>query len=123
MKVRVGIGGSIIVDDDVHPLNVNTATEDISGHKDTLFESLKRGVAADTKQNCQVSSSKVEGEQTYRSSWARPEWMLILGKLQETSSLSNSIARATDFTNMTTYSARLNNGARSRLLRANLIEF
>jgi hypothetical protein len=38
----------------------------------------------------------------YRSSWANPEWMLMLGKLQETRSLSNSIARATDFTNMTT---------------------
>lgn len=123
MKVRVGVGGSIIVDDDVHPLNVNTATEDISGHKDTLFESLKRGITADTKRNCQARSPKVEGGQTYRSSWARPEWILILGKLQETSSLSNSIARATDFTKMTTYSARLNNGARGRLLGANLIEF
>lgn len=121
MKVRVGIGGSIIVDDDVHPLNVNTTTEDISGHKDAFFESLECGVSADTKWNRQVSNPK-RSNQTYRSSWARPEWILILGKLQETSNLSNSIARATDFTKMTTYSARLNNRSSQRL-GTNLVEF
>jgi len=62
VKVRVSIGGSIVVDDDVHPLNVNTATKDISGHEDTLFESFERGVSADTKRKYQVSSPKMEGE-------------------------------------------------------------
>lgn len=55
VKVRVSVGGSVVVDDDVHPLNVNTATEDISGHKDTFFEGLKRGVSTDTKWGCQLS--------------------------------------------------------------------
>ena len=56
VKVRVSVGGSIVVDDDVHPLNIDPATEDISSHKNTLFESLERGVSIDTKQNCQASS-------------------------------------------------------------------
>ena len=62
MKVRVRIGGSIVVDDDVHPLNVNTATKNISGYKDTLFESFERRVSADTKRDYQVSGPKMEGE-------------------------------------------------------------
>ena len=51
MKIRVGVGGSIIIDDDVHSLNVNTATEDISSHKDAFFESLECGISGDTKRN------------------------------------------------------------------------
>jgi hypothetical protein len=62
VKVSVSVGGSIVIDDDVHPLNVNAATEDIGGHENTLFESFERGVSADTKWNCQVSSLKMEGE-------------------------------------------------------------
>ena len=34
-KIRVGIGGNVIVDDDVHPLNVNIATKGTSSHGDT----------------------------------------------------------------------------------------
>ena len=62
MEVRVGIGRSIIVDDDVYPLNVNATAEDVSGDKDTFFESLERGVSTDTEWSCQVSSPELEGE-------------------------------------------------------------
>jgi hypothetical protein len=62
VKVRIGIRGSIIVDDDVYPLNVNTATENVGGDKDTFFESLERGISADTKQGCQVRSPEMEGD-------------------------------------------------------------
>ena len=62
MEVGVSIGRSIIVDDDVHPLNVNSTAKDVSGDKDTFFESLERGVSADTKRSCQVSSPELEGE-------------------------------------------------------------
>ena len=62
MKVSVGLGGSIIVDDDVYPLNINTTTEDVSSHEDAFFKSLERGVSADTKRSYQVTSPKMESE-------------------------------------------------------------
>ena len=50
--------------------------------------------------------------------------MAILGKLQDTRSLSNSMARATDFTKMTTYTTVVNNRRiYTRDLATNLIEF
>jgi hypothetical protein len=49
MQVRVRIRGSIIVDDDVYSLDIDTTTEDIGGNKDTFFESLERGITSDTK--------------------------------------------------------------------------
>ena len=62
MKVRVGIRRSIVIDYDVHPFDVNTATENIGGNKDTFFEGFERGISADTKWDCQVSSPEMEGD-------------------------------------------------------------
>ena len=51
MQVAVGITGAVIVDDNVHTLDVDTTTEDIRCNKDTLFECLEGGVAVDTVGN------------------------------------------------------------------------
>lgn len=48
--------------------------------------------------------------------------MLILGKLQDTRSLSNSIARATDFTKMTTFTSIRRRKSRFSLEVTYLIE-
>ena len=101
MKVAVGVGRTVVVDDDVHALDIDTATEDIRRYQYTLLKVFEGLVAVDTGGD--VSEAKTEFlKATYRSSCCRPEWMLILGKLHETRSLSNSIARATDLTKMTT---------------------
>ena len=60
MKVRIGVRGSIIVDHDVHPLNINTTTKNISCDKDALFESFERGVSRDAGQKCQLSTTGTE---------------------------------------------------------------
>lgn len=102
MQVAVGIRRAIIVDNDVHSFDIDTTAENISCNKDTLLKSLERRVAADTAQGVNSKHIRID-LRAYRSSWARPEWMLILGKLQDCSSLSSSTARGTDFTKMTTW--------------------
>jgi len=61
VKVRVGIRGSIVVDDDINPLNINATTENIGSDEDTFFKSLECGVPAYTKHDRQVSNPKVKG--------------------------------------------------------------
>ena len=48
MEVAVGIGGTVVVDDDVHTLNVDTTTEDICCDEDTLLERLESGIPVDS---------------------------------------------------------------------------
>lgn len=48
MKVAVSIRRAIVVDDDINTLDVDTATEDISGNKDTLLEIFESGISVDT---------------------------------------------------------------------------
>lgn len=100
MQVTVRIRRRVVVDDNVHALDVNATAEDICRYQYTLLEVFEGLVAVDTGGD--VSEEKGRLELTNRSSCCRPEWMLILGKLHETRSLSNSIARATDLTKMTT---------------------
>jgi len=61
VKILVGIKGSIIVDDDVNPLNVNATTQNVGSDKDTFFKSLERGAPAYTKHDRQVSNPEVKG--------------------------------------------------------------
>ena len=48
MEVTVSIRGTVVVDNDVDPLDIDTSTKDISGYQYTLFESLERGITADS---------------------------------------------------------------------------
>ena len=48
MQIAVGIRGAIIIDHNVHSLDINPTSKDISGHKDALFESLECRVPIDT---------------------------------------------------------------------------
>ena len=61
MKVRVGIRGGIIVDNNVYSLDVNTATENVGSNKDALFEGLERGITTYTERNCQIRDPETEG--------------------------------------------------------------
>lgn len=47
MEVAVGIAGSIVVDNNVDTLDIDTTTEDISRYKDTLLKCLEGGVSLD----------------------------------------------------------------------------
>lgn len=48
MKVRVSLGGQIVVDGQVDTLDINTTTEDICGDADALVELLEFLVPTDT---------------------------------------------------------------------------
>jgi len=48
VKVRVSLVRHVVVDGDVDALNINTTTEDVSGHTDTGLEVLELLVALDT---------------------------------------------------------------------------
>lgn len=41
VEVRVGIRGSVIVDDNVHSLNIDTSTKDVGSNEDSLLKSLE----------------------------------------------------------------------------------
>lgn len=57
MEIAVCIRRAVIVDDDVDTLNIDTTTEDISRHEDTLLEGLEGRVAVDTEESL-VARSK-----------------------------------------------------------------
>jgi len=48
MQVAVGVGRSVIVDDNVDTLNIDTTTKDVRGNKDSLLESLESRVTFDS---------------------------------------------------------------------------
>ena len=48
MQVAVCVRRAVVVDDDVHTLDINTTAEDISGDEDTLLECLERCVPRNT---------------------------------------------------------------------------
>ena len=48
MQVAISIRRTIVVNDDVHALDINATTEDIGGNEYTLFESLESSVTVDT---------------------------------------------------------------------------
>ena len=48
MQVTIGIGRAIVVNDDIHSLDIDTATEDVCCNEDAFLESLERSVTVDT---------------------------------------------------------------------------
>ena len=48
MKVTVRIRRTVVIDNNIDSLNINTSTEDVCSYKNTFFESLKRRVTIDT---------------------------------------------------------------------------
>lgn len=48
MEVAVGIRRAVVVDDDVHSLNIDSTAEDIRSNKYSLLEGLEGGIAVDT---------------------------------------------------------------------------
>jgi hypothetical protein len=107
MQVTVRLAGTVIVDNNVDTLNVDSTTEDIRRHQDALLESLESRVARDTERRIRAEHSSTTDSITYRSDISRPEWMLMLGKLHDTSSLSSSMQRETDLTKMTTWEIQI----------------
>ncbi len=41
MEVRVRVVGHVVVDDDIHTLNVDTTAKEVRGHKDARVELLE----------------------------------------------------------------------------------
>jgi hypothetical protein len=101
MQVAVRIGRAVVVDNDVDSFNIDTTTKDVRSNENTFLECLEGCITIDAVQY-QDWVTGLKKYMTYRSSCCSPEWMLMLGKLQDTSNLSNSMARATDFTKITT---------------------
>jgi hypothetical protein len=48
MQVAVCVAGGVVIDNDVHSLDVDAATEDVGGDEDALLEVLELSVAGDT---------------------------------------------------------------------------
>ena len=48
MQIAVRIRGAIIIDHNVHSLDIDTTSKDIGSYKDTLFEGLKCRVPIDS---------------------------------------------------------------------------
>lgn len=51
VEVAVRVRRAVVVDNDVHALNIDTTTEDVGGDEDTLFECFERLVALDATAN------------------------------------------------------------------------
>jgi hypothetical protein len=47
MQVAVRIRRAIVIDDDVHALNIDATSEYVSSDQDTLLESFECGIAID----------------------------------------------------------------------------
>ena len=58
MKVTVGVRRAVVVDDDVHTLDIDTTTEDIRRYQYTLLEVFEGLVAVDAGGD--VSEAKTE---------------------------------------------------------------
>jgi hypothetical protein len=67
VKVTVSIGRAIVVNDDIDTLNVNTTSEDIGGHEDTLLECLEGRVTRNATKKLGIDDDGAR-EATYRSS-------------------------------------------------------
>jgi hypothetical protein len=48
MQVAVCVAGGVVIDNDVHSLDVDAVTEDVGSDEDALLEVLELGVAGDT---------------------------------------------------------------------------
>ena len=48
MQITVSVRRTIIIDDDVHTLDINTTTENISSNQNTFFECFEGRVSANT---------------------------------------------------------------------------
>jgi hypothetical protein len=48
MQITVSIRRTVIIDDDVHSLDINTTAEDISSDQNTFLESFEGSVSADS---------------------------------------------------------------------------
>ena len=55
MQIAVSIRRTIVVDDDVHTLHIDTTAENVSSDEDTLLEGFESRIAVDTLMD--VSSS------------------------------------------------------------------
>ncbi len=57
MKVAVRVRGTVVVDNDVDTLDIDTATKDVSGDQNTLLKCLEGSVPRDTDNNCRQTPS------------------------------------------------------------------
>ena len=48
MQITISIRRAVIIDDNVHSLDINTTAEDVSSDQNTFLESFKGSVSADT---------------------------------------------------------------------------
>jgi hypothetical protein len=71
MQITVRVRRTIIVDNDVHTLNVDTTPKDVSGDQYTLLKSLKCCVTINPEKTLAAAGHNIT--YTYRSSCCRPE--------------------------------------------------
>ena len=67
MKIRVSIGGKIVVDGEIDAFNVDTSAKDVGSNADTLVEFFEFFVALDTGRKLVLVVDE-EPCTTYRSS-------------------------------------------------------
>lgn len=59
MQVAVRVRGTIVVDDNVHALNINSTTENVGSDKNTLFKCLESGISSDTAGGCEKAGERL----------------------------------------------------------------
>jgi hypothetical protein len=67
MQVTVRIRRAIVVDDDVHTLNINTTTENVCRDKNALLKCLERRVSGDSMEASDTNLTR-DRQKLYRSS-------------------------------------------------------
>lgn len=73
MEVGIGISGEIVVNGKVDALDIDTTAEDVGGNANTLVKLLEFLVTTDTTRQSVPERRKIQGKNTYRSSWLTPE--------------------------------------------------
>lgn len=107
VEVGVGVDGHVVVDDNVHVVDINASAKDVGRHHYPALELLERPVS------CQTTPSVLYA---YRSSCSKSLCIATDGKLQSLRSLSSSTARATVRTKMITW-LKISPSSRSLSLR------
>jgi hypothetical protein len=71
MQIAVSVRRTIVVDNDIHTLNIDPTTKNVGGDQYTLFKSLECCVTINSDKTLAITEHKIA--HAYRSSCCRPE--------------------------------------------------
>ena len=101
MEIRVRAFRHVVVEDDVHSLDVHSSTEEIRRHENTRLKFFEFFVTSQTREK-QIDEEKIAERETHRASCSMPRWISTAGKFCSVSNLHRAVQRGTDLTKITT---------------------